>query len=567
MKAIKFFLLSLLMMVGIAAQAQQVQVTRTYGYGGRTDIVDADRIVYTSASSKPTFYYGMADRDVESLYVNGDVFTLPAGYKETTESEFTLRNDANTFDSSLYKYARSWYVVVPRGVIPSFVVAGLTASVDKKSYSYTDEFGDKFDVYVGISGTVYSSSWSLKVTINETPTFYYGMADQYIEDNYVNGDAFTLPGGYKATAESEFTLTKENTFDGSIYSRCRSWYVVVPSGTNVSFVESGIAAPYKKKSYSYTDEFGDKYDVYSQIYGGVLQSVWSLKVTIGDKQDYISLYKDGVMTRGYFANDVQQLEFLSNQPNDIVEARSASQAQIFNISDSPMLTIGNSNLTFADNTDNINFSRNEKVAFFIKGKEMRNLTFGASDYATYCTDVSLDFSEVDGIKAYIASSFNPNTGSLTITRVTNVPAGEGILLKGTAGESYDVPVTSDASVVANLMKGNTTSITLDPTTGEYTNFVLSQNSEGVMGFYRFNNSITMPAHKAWLQIPTSAIGSGSPAHARGFRFLEEGDEMTGIADIEENSANSDFIYDLQGRRLNSQPAHGLYIQNGKKIIK
>lgn len=195
------------------------------------------------------------------------------------------------------------------------------------------------------------------------------------------------------------------------------------------------------------------------------------------------------------------------------------------------------------------------------------ITLGTSDYATYCSDVNLDFSEVEGLKAYIASSFNPSTGALIITRIDNVPAGVGVLLKGTAGESYSVPSTTDVSVVANLMKGNTTSITLDPTTGEYTNFVLSQNSEGVMGFYRFNNSITMPAHKAWLQIPTSAIDSGSPAHARGFRFVEEGDEMTGIADIEENSANSDFIYDLQGRRLNSQPAHGLYIQNGKKIIK
>lgn len=195
------------------------------------------------------------------------------------------------------------------------------------------------------------------------------------------------------------------------------------------------------------------------------------------------------------------------------------------------------------------------------------ITLGSNDYATYCSDVNLDFSEVEGLKAYIASSYNPGTGSLTITRVDNVPAGEGMLLKGTAGESYDVPTTDNASVVANLMKGNTTSITLDPTTGEYTNFVLSQNSEGVMGFYRFNNSITMPAHKAWLQIPTSAIGSGSPAQARGFRFVEEGDEMTGIADIEENTANGDVIYDLQGRRLNSQPARGLYIQNGKKIIK
>lgn len=195
---------------------------------------------------------------------------------------------------------------------------------------------------------------------------------------------------------------------------------------------------------------------------------------------------------------------------------------------------------------------------------MTTITLGASDYATYCSDANLDFSEVEGLKAYIASSFNPSTGSLTITRVDNVPAGEGMLLKGTAGESYDVPTTDNVSVVANLMKGNTTATTLDPTTGDNTNFVLSKNSEGVMGFYRFNKSVTMPANKAWLQIPTSALGNS--ASAKGFTLVEEGEEITGITDISQESATSNVIYDLQGRRI-SNPSRGIYIIGGKKVIK
>lgn len=197
----------------------------------------------------------------------------------------------------------------------------------------------------------------------------------------------------------------------------------------------------------------------------------------------------------------------------------------------------------------------------------RTITFGASDYATYCSDANLDFSEVEGIKAYIASSYNPGSGSLTITRVDNVPAGEGMLLKGTAGESYDVPTTDNASVVANLLKGNTTATTLYPTDGDYTNYVLSKNNEDVMGFYRFTGSVAMPANKAWLQIPTSALGGGgAQANVRGFRLVEEGEEMTAISEVKSESEENNIIYDLQGRRVNSVPSRGVYIKNGKKII-
>ena len=47
-------------------------------------------------------------------------------------------------------------------------------------------------------------------------------------------------------------------------------------------------------------------------------------------------------------------------------------------------------------------------------------------------------------------------------------------------------------------------------------------------------------------------------------------ETTGIQDIQVISGNGTArtgIYDLQGRKLNEEPAHGIYIKNGKKHVK
>ena len=50
-------------------------------------------------------------------------------------------------------------------------------------------------------------------------------------------------------------------------------------------------------------------------------------------------------------------------------------------------------------------------------------------------------------------------------------------------------------------------------------------------------------------------------------------EATGIEDIHVNTesgadaSGSTGIYDLQGRKINSEPTKGMYIKNGKKYIK
>lgn len=160
----------------------------------------------------------------------------------------------------------------------------------------------------------------------------------------------------------------------------------------------------------------------------------------------------------------------------------------------------------------------------------RIVTLDASGYATYCSDKSLDFAGVTGLKAYIITSLNPSTGMLSVCRVDNVPAGVGILLKGAAGENYEVPVVEDAGVVANLLNGNVAATTLKSTEGNYTNLMLSETGDGKMAFCRFAGSQSLSANNAWLRIPTNVLSKMNPDQPLALNFVENGD-LNGDAEV------------------------------------
>ena len=67
----------------------------------------------------------------------------------------------------------------------------------------------------------------------------------------------------------------------------------------------------------------------------------------------------------------------------------------------------------------------------------------ANDMSTYVTPAALDFSEVDGLTAYVATG--KGTGTVVMSPVTAVPASTPLLLVGTAGTPYSVPVAAEAS--------------------------------------------------------------------------------------------------------------------------
>ncbi|MCR4920796.1 MAG: hypothetical protein K5945_03690, partial [Bacteroidaceae bacterium] len=182
---------------------------------------------------------------------------------------------------------------------------------------------------------------------------------------------------------------------------------------------------------------------------------------------------------------------------------------------------------------------------------------GSSGLATFSSPNALDFSGVSGIKAYIASGFSPSTGTLVLTRVTEVPAGEGLYIVGTPG-SYEIPETTTDMMYSNLLKGVTTATTISPTDGDKTNFILANGSHGV-GFYTLSAEGELAAGKAYLQLPTASVSS-----VKAIKLAFGDDEETAVQSIREN-ANVQGIFNIQGQRVDA-PTRGLYIINGKKVF-
>ena len=143
-----------------------------------------------------------------------------------------------------------------------------------------------------------------------------------------------------------------------------------------------------------------------------------------------------------------------------------------------------------------------------------------------------------------------------MVKVTSVPAGTGLLLKGTAGSTYTAKVQTSPYRYANLLTGTTTETTVSDN-----DYILGKNGAGKVGFYRAKDG-TLAAGKAYLQGLTA-----SSSDARMAISLVFDDEATAISDhIREAVSDGDW-YTLDGRKLEGKPTRkGLYVKNGKKIV-
>ena len=186
-----------------------------------------------------------------------------------------------------------------------------------------------------------------------------------------------------------------------------------------------------------------------------------------------------------------------------------------------------------------------------------SVTIGSAGYATYCSNNALNFAG-SGITAYMAKA---SGSSVTLTAIEDgvVPAREGVVLKGSAN-TYNVAVAtalgSDYVASENEMVGLVEASTVDAIVDGKYNYILSNEDAGV-GFYKAVNGVQLAANKAYLSTTVNAA-------VRGFLGFTEDDSdaIIEIAKTEKMSA----IYDLSGRRV-VKPTKGLYIVNGKKVVK
>ena len=179
------------------------------------------------------------------------------------------------------------------------------------------------------------------------------------------------------------------------------------------------------------------------------------------------------------------------------------------------------------------------------------VTITLSSYGedTFSYNHDLDFSQTNDIRAYIASGYYPQTGYVLLTRVLEVPAGTGIVVKGEEG-THEVPYGESSAYYLNLLVGNIEQMTVEPTEGEYVNLYLTNGDNGY-GFYPVTTSFTMDANKARLQLPARIMGGESYVK---IAYEEDADAVHAAI----GTTTDDSVYDLSGRKID-KPQKGINI--------
>ena len=128
------------------------------------------------------------------------------------------------------------------------------------------------------------------------------------------------------------------------------------------------------------------------------------------------------------------------------------------------------------------------------------ITIKDTGKTTWCSEYDLDFTNVEGSKAYTATGYDDVDKTIWLTRVMKVPAGTGLLVKGDPG-TYKIPHAEVQSYFVNMLVGNLgATISISETDGDKTNYYLS-GKDG--SFVSVNGSANIGKNKAYLQLPTS----------------------------------------------------------------
>ena len=190
-----------------------------------------------------------------------------------------------------------------------------------------------------------------------------------------------------------------------------------------------------------------------------------------------------------------------------------------------------------------------------------DVTLAASGYASYCSPYALDLTPSNAYAAWTVTAVEGT--SVTFTKIKGaVPARTPFILYSEVkkGETVSLSVTSGETqtVVGNMLKGTTAPTFVKGEEDGYTNFGLSNGS-----FKRMTDGV-VKANKAYLPVLTENLPDGSE-NARWSIVFDE--EVTAIRQLTVSGADS-HVFTLSGKRVaDKATAKGIFIENGKKVIK
>lgn len=178
----------------------------------------------------------------------------------------------------------------------------------------------------------------------------------------------------------------------------------------------------------------------------------------------------------------------------------------------------------------------------------RDVTIKAVHFATVGASYSLDFSGT-GVSAYRAAVADDK---VRLERISDgiVPAGQGAVLYSDTPGTYAIPVTTAIGSVSDT--GLSVS---DGTTAKGGNIYVLASRSGEVCFLRWAQDSSLPKWQVYLD-----AGASAPDYLP-FSF----GEVTGIESVITVGDCPHSCFNMQGQRV-TNPTHGLYIFNGKKVF-
>lgn len=184
-----------------------------------------------------------------------------------------------------------------------------------------------------------------------------------------------------------------------------------------------------------------------------------------------------------------------------------------------------------------------------------------ADGTTYYGTAYLPFAYTivtEGATAYTLTPSETQENTLDATAISGIiPAATGVLLVSTSETVTLNPVYgAETGDVANTLTGTYTTLT---PSGDTPVYILSNGSTGV-GFYRLANGTPLQANLAYYA-PTDA-----PAATRAFRIALPGTSGLTLPRAHPATAPHAALRDLQGRRVGSPKAPGIYLLPDRKLL-
>ena len=189
----------------------------------------------------------------------------------------------------------------------------------------------------------------------------------------------------------------------------------------------------------------------------------------------------------------------------------------------------------------------EKVESFVP--TVQTVTVTDAGYATFVAEKNLEIPTDVQVEVF-AVTVEGSYASLQPI-VGNIPAGEAVLVKASAGDYNFLSAKTADPIRVNKLVAATTDVVADGT-----QYVLANGASGI-GFYQATPGSTIPAGKAYLVVTAAGV--------KPFYGFE--DDATGIEMVNgQSSMVNDPIFNLAGQRLQKMQ-RGINIIGGKKVLK